>query len=203
MSLRPLARRRSGGAVHAHRQEDAAHRALEHQRHARQDTRAAAGAGCVVARCGDVAGDDADGDFPALRTPKFTFQKIRLADISLSTASIELDLGVDNEHASNLWFTNFDYGLGLNGATVASGLIDDLGEVAGASTGEASAASIGTLTLPIEIDLFSLGSAGVDIYNALVNNEPLNVDLVAATDVDTPFGVVTLSIDESGDVSID
>ncbi len=145
----------------------------------------------------------ADGDFPALRRPKFSFQKIRLADISLTSASIELDLGVDNEHESNLWFTNFDYSIGLDGTTVASGLVDDLGEVAGVSSAEASAASLGTLTLPIDIDLLSLGAAGVDIYQALVNNQPLNLNLAAATDVDTPFGVVTLAIDETGDVSIE
>ena len=146
----------------------------------------------------------ADGDFPALRRPKFSFQKIRLADISFTEASIELDLGVDNEHESNLWFTNFDYNIGFDGNTVASGLVADLGGVDGASSGEVSAASsIGTLTLPIVIDLLSLGAAGVDIYQALTNNEPLSLDLTAATDVDTPFGVVTLAIDETGDVSIE
>ncbi len=146
---------------------------------------------------------NADGDFPALRRPKFSFQKIRLADLSLSTASIELDLGVDNEHESNLWFTNFDYSLGLDGSTVASGLVADLGGVDGAASGDVSAASIGTLTLPIDIDLLSLGAAGVEIYQALANNEPLNLNLAAATDVDTPFGVVTLAIDGTGNVSIE
>ncbi|MFT5681931.1 MAG: LEA14-like dessication related protein [Myxococcota bacterium] len=146
---------------------------------------------------------DAGGDFPALRRPKFSFEKIRLANLSLSTASIELDLGVDNEHESNLWFTNFDYSLGLDGTTIASGLIDDLGGVDGVASGEASAASIGTLTLPIDIDLLSLGVAGVEIYQALANNQPLNLNLAAATDVDTPFGVVTLAVDESGNVSVE
>ena len=111
---------------------------------------------------------------------------------------------MDNEHASNLFFTNFDYELGLDGNTVASGLIDDLGEVVGASSAdEASASSIGTLTLPISIDLLNLGTAGVYIYNALVNKEPLNIELAAATDVDTPFGVMTLAVDETGSVSIE
>ena len=149
---------------------------------------------------------NAGGDFPALRRPKFSYNKIKVADISLSGATLDLKLNVDNEHASNLWFTNFDYDLGLNGATIASGVVADLGEVAGASidaSGEASAAAASTLTLPIELDFADLGAVGVELYSALTGNGSLNLDLAAATDVDTPFGVVTLAIDESGDVSIE
>ncbi len=145
----------------------------------------------------------AGGGFPALRTPQFSFQGIRLASLDYETASIEIDLGVENEHESSLWFTNFDYDLGIDGVTVASGLISDLGEVAGTSAEASAAASVGTLTLPVDIDLWSLGSAATDIYNALAGNSALNLDLSASTDVDTPFGVVALSVDETGDISID
>jgi len=143
----------------------------------------------------------ADGDFPALRTPKFSFDALNVTNASLDTLSLSLDLGVQNEHASALWFTNFDYNINVDGATVASGLVADLGSVAGVSPG-ASVASTGTLSLPIDIDLLSLGTGGIALYDTVMNGEALNLNMNAATDVDTPFGIVTLAIDETGQPSI-
>lgn len=133
----------------------------------------------------------ADGGFPALRTPKFTFSKVRVDEINWTDATIGIDLNVDNEHASNLLFQNFDYNVKLAGEDVGTGFLADLGEVSGAETG--------VLTIPLTIDFLSAGTA---IYDAL-SGDQITVGLSAATDVDTPFGVVPLSIDESGQVDVD
>lgn len=135
---------------------------------------------------------DASGNFPALRTPTFGFEALRVQEVGLTSATLALDLAVDNDHASTLDFTNFDYQFRLEGEDVGEGSVAELGAVDGANTG--------TLTLPLEI---SYGSAGYAIYEMLIEGDGnVGVGLSAATDVDTPFGVVPLSVNESGQVSL-
>jgi LEA14-like dessication related protein len=133
----------------------------------------------------------ADGGFPALRTPKFTFNKVRVDELTWSDATIGVDLNVDNDHASNLIFQNFDYRLKIAGEEVGTGFLADLGTVSGADTG--------VLTIPLTIDFLSSGTA---IYEALTNDS-VSLGLSAGTEVDTPFGIVPLDIDESGRVNVD
>jgi LEA14-like dessication related protein len=136
---------------------------------------------------------DEGGEFPAPRTPKFSFKKVRVTrlDVFTQTADIEVDLGVDNEHGSSLFFENFDYDLSLGGTRVAQGLIANLGEADGdAETG---------MSIPASIDLLNTGGA---VWDALNGNGNLRVGLNATTDVDTPFGLLPLSLDESGDVEV-
>ena len=134
---------------------------------------------------------DAGGDFPALRTPKFTPQKVRVQNLDFSGATLALDLAVDNEHESNLIFEQFDYQLSLEGSSLASGLVDNLGTVDGATEG--------TLTLPFDV---SFADAGAGLYDALTGGDKIDVGIGAGMDVDTPFGVIPLSIDETGKVSL-
>lgn len=134
---------------------------------------------------------DAEGDFPALRSPGITYDRLRVDELSLSGATIELDLDIDNDHASNLMFNNFDYQLSLNGTDVGVGFLDLLAEVDGASSE--------TVSVPLELDFVDVGTA---IYSALTENS-VKVGLDAVTEVDTPFGVVPLAIDQSGNVQID
>ncbi len=133
---------------------------------------------------------NAEGGFPALRTPSFAYDKIRVDELGLTSATLALDLGVTNEHESSLIFENFDYALKLSGTSVADGVVDNLGEVLGAETG--------TLTIPFQIDFLDAGTA---IYDAITSGE-VQVGLQAATDVDTPFGIIPLSVDESGQVNV-
>lgn len=135
---------------------------------------------------------ETEGNFPALRTPNFAFSALRIDDVGLTSATLALDLDVDNDHASNLDFTNFDYSFALEGYDVGSGAVAQLGTVDGADTG--------TLTLPMEI---SYGSAGYAIYEILVGGDSkVNIGLSAATDVGTPFGIVPLDVSKSGKVSL-
>lgn len=134
---------------------------------------------------------DESGDFPALRTPKFSFKKVKVKNVDLlsQTATIDIVLDVDNPHQSTLFFDDFDYGIKFNGVDVASGLVRQLGDVEGGTTG--------TETLPITIDLLSVGTT---VVNAIVNKDQLRVGLDATTNVDTPFGLVPLDIVEAADM---
>jgi LEA14-like dessication related protein len=141
---------------------------------------------------------DEDGDFPAVRTPQFTLQSARVAsfDPTNLTSTLEIGLGVTNEHASSLFFERFAYELKMQGSPVADGEISVLGEVFGAA---ATGSTEGTLTLPVVIDL---ANVSVGVYNAIVNKEEIVFGLGAEMDVDTPFGLMPLSIDENGNLEI-
>lgn len=135
---------------------------------------------------------DAGGDFPALRTPSFSFDALRVDEVGLSSATLALDLAVDNDHASTLDFTDFSYAFELEGYDVGSGTVPELGAVDGANTG--------ILTLPLEIEY---GGAGYAIYEILVGGaDNVNIGLAASSEVLTPFGTVPLAIDKSGRVSL-
>jgi LEA14-like dessication related protein len=136
---------------------------------------------------------DEDGQFPAVRTPKLTFKKLRVAGIDWTgTAAVKLDFDVENEHASTLIFNNLDYDVALGGQHVGHGLIPQFGSVEGATTK--------TMTIPIDVNIIDVGS---QVWQVLSGNGNLNVGLKATTDVDTPFGVLPLSIDQNGDVNVE
>jgi hypothetical protein len=136
---------------------------------------------------------DEGGDFPALRTPKFRFKNLRATnlDIFTQTASLELDLGVDHEQAATMFFDSFDYGVTLGGRPLASGLVN---------TFSVESQQEGGLTLPIQVNLLT---AGATIVSAITGGGPIDIGLAAAMDVDTPFGIVPLAIDQTGNLNID
>jgi len=133
------------------------------------------------------------GSFPALRTPRFSLLDLRADKVNLldQTAEIEVDFGVDNDHGSTLIFEAFSYDLSLGGRKVADGTLQSLGSVEGAT--------VQTFTLPAEIDLVGVGTS---VVNALLGQGNLRVGLDADMDVTTPFGVLPLHIDETGELSV-
>jgi LEA14-like dessication related protein len=138
---------------------------------------------------------DAGGSFPALRTPQISLNALRATKVDLftQTASLELDLGIDNDHFSTLFFNSLDYDLKLGGTSVADGLIADLAEVDGANSE--------TIVLPINVNLLNVGST---VVNALTGNGKIDVKLAATVDVLTPFTdlPIPLSIDEAGNLTV-
>jgi LEA14-like dessication related protein len=142
---------------------------------------------------------DADGDFPALRKPSISLKKLRVRNLSWSEINLDLVMYVDNDHASNLIFNRFSYDLNLGGNSVISGLVDDLAEtVHGEEVEEGSRNK--RIRLPITIDSVSAISS---LWSVLQNGQRLRADFSAVTDVDTPFGLMELNIDETGDVDVE
>lgn len=140
---------------------------------------------------------DAGGDFPALRKPDFSFKTIEVGDIGLDSANFDLVLNVDNEHASNLRFTRFDYALDLGSGTLLEGVSDNLDElIHGVDAGNENK----ELRIPIRVDTLQAVSTVVGL---LSGSSGLGIDFQAITDVDTPFGMVELALDEQGNVTIE
>ncbi len=136
---------------------------------------------------------DAGGDFPALRTPEIELGRLRLDELSLTGATLELDLEIDNDHGSTVWLENFDYALSLEGIEVGNGLIGDFASVDGASSY--------TVGLPLEVNFIDAGTA---VYQALTGGDPINVKIEAGTDVITPFDeyILPLDISKSGRLTL-
>jgi LEA14-like dessication related protein len=131
-----------------------------------------------------------EGDFPALRTPKITLGQLRFDGAGGDRADFSLDFDIDNDHGSNLLFQNLDFEMKFAGTKVGAGVVEELGEVPGASSQ--------TFSIPFSVDYLD----AIDAIAAAASGEKLRVDMVADMDVDTPFGLVPLTVDEEGDVSV-
>ncbi|MFT5583592.1 MAG: LEA14-like dessication related protein [Cognaticolwellia sp.] len=131
------------------------------------------------------------GDFPAPRKPGVSLNSLKVQDISFSGADLNLRLDVDNSHGSALGLAALDYDLSLAGIDLGSGYIADLGRVDGDSQTR--------LAIPVHVDF--LGGAAA-LYSVL-QGEKLDVDLRATLDVDTPFGVLPLTVNEFGQVNVE
>ncbi|MBX2803090.1 MAG: LEA type 2 family protein [Myxococcales bacterium] len=128
------------------------------------------------------------GDFPALRTPKLSIQGARVPQFNITTATLEIDLGVDNPHGTSLLFDGFAFDLALNDRSVSSTAVpfDVPGD------------SVSTISIPVEVQVVDLGLA---LFGALTTGQPLDLGMSATVDVTTPFGVLPLTIDETGNLA--
>lgn len=135
----------------------------------------------------------AGGRFPALRTPRIDLGRLRVGrvDVLRGTADVALDVAVDNDHASNLDLQAGRYTLRLAGRDVADGVLPALGAVEGASTR--------TVSVPMTVDLVRAGAGVVDL---LTRGGRVDAGFDATLDVGTPFGILPLTVDETGDIEV-
>jgi LEA14-like dessication related protein len=137
----------------------------------------------------DVAMDE-DGEFPALRKPAVRLSDLRMGGVTGSEVGATLDLDVDNDHGSPLGLANLDFDVRLGGTRVGGGALADAGVIDGASHR--------TVSLPMALDLVGAASA----IAAAATGGSVDLGLGASLDVDTPFGVVPLTLDEQGNVRV-
>lgn len=143
---------------------------------------------------------DADGAFPALRRPNFSFQKLRVMSASLSAVELSLVFDVENDHASNLIFQRFSYDLDIGGSSTISGVADNLEEIIHGIDEEGAEDTNRKLRIPITIDSLSVISS---LWSVFSGGGQLDLGFSAVSDVDTPFGLVALNIDETGNVDVE
>lgn len=137
----------------------------------------------------DVSFDE-QGDFPALRVPKFNLGKLHVNAVDTSAVEFGLDVGIDNDHGSALDFADVGFSLEFGGVQVGDGELDETIAVDGATERQVS--------LPFRVDYRDAADALV----ALASGEKLDVQLDVNTNVDTPFGVLPLHIDQTGNIEV-
>lgn len=133
---------------------------------------------------------DESGEFPALRKPRVALGDLTLGGVRGTELAAALDIEVDNDHGSALGLQNLDFGVRAYGEDLGGGSLEDGGEVPGASTR--------TVSLPLGLDLVAAAQA----VAAAASGERVRLGLDAAVDVDTPFGLVPLIIDETGSITV-
>jgi LEA14-like dessication related protein len=133
------------------------------------------------------------GDFPVIQAPKVAIRGVSVGKLDLlrQSATISIDLGLTHKGGSAIDFSGFDYAIKLGGRKVAEGLIADLATV---PPGTERAVAI-----PIQINLLEVGAT---IVEAITRKTKIGVELDATVGIATPFGLVPLSIDETGQIKV-
>ena len=143
---------------------------------------------------------DAGGDFPALRRPKFSFDKLRVKNLSWSEVGLTLVLDVENEHASNLIFQRFSYDITLGGDSAIAGIVDNLEETIYGVDEQETGNTNRKLHIPLTIQSLDVIT---NLWSIFTSGGRLNLGLSAISDVDTPFGLMELEIDETGNIDVE
>ena len=141
---------------------------------------------------------DAAGAFPALQKPSISFDALNVRELSFSGAALDLVLDVDNAHASNLTFQRFEYDLKIAGSSLIEGIVDDLDAMVHGLS-DSTATPNRQLVIPIELRSASLIAS---LWDVLTSGGRPSISLDALTDVETPFGLVELAVNENGQVEV-
>lgn len=136
---------------------------------------------------------DADGTMPVIRPPKFSFNTIRVENLAplKNTATLAVVLDVANRGGATIQLKDVDYALNLNQKRIANGAVAQLGAVSGQSQQ--------TVTVPINFTLTELGSGLIEL---ITNRGQVSAKWHADLTVDTPFGGVPLTVDETGKIKL-
>jgi LEA14-like dessication related protein len=132
---------------------------------------------------------DAEDDFPALRIPKVQLGTLKLQNADLSTANFQLSFDVDNDHASAIDLHDMDFNLNIAGLKTG-GTMEKVGDVPGATTD--------TFNIPFGVDY----ADAINAIGAIASGQKLNAKMDADVQVDTPFGTLPLTIDQTGDIKV-
>lgn len=137
----------------------------------------------------DINFDEA-GNFPALRIPKIKLGKLHINQFTGSNLDLGLDIDVDNDHESTLDFQDIGFAMKVAGVNIGSGALSEPLSVEGATSR--------TVQLPISINVLDAATAAA----AILGGGAVNVEVGVDSNVDTPFGVLPLHMDQTGNVTV-
>ncbi len=135
-----------------------------------------------------------EGGIPLLKLPKISVTGLKLKNLSLTSASFELETKLENPNSLNLILNQFQYNLKINGRNWLNGVKNQAQAMNSKSTQP--------LLIPFSINFLEIGQS---VYQAIVNNETLNYNFsgkinvgssdLLLTKMDIPFltnGSITL-----------
>ena len=134
------------------------------------------------------------GDLPLVKLPDIAVQQLKIKQLSLTGAKLELELRLKNANAFALLPQSLEYELLINGQPWASGLGVNLAQVT--AKGEAA------ITLPLTLDFNQIGQT---VTRAFASREPLNYRLRGKLGVGSAlplFDNVTIPLDGAGVIDI-
>ncbi len=97
------------------------------------------------------------GDFPIPEMPAVSLRSLDVQQLTMSGASLLLQLEVDNPNSFSLLLNKLNYNLKLNGYDVGGGLVDKAVNI--------KQDGRGTVSLPVSLDF---AQAGMGLYSALL-----------------------------------
>ena len=110
------------------------------------------------------------GDFPVPRMPQVKLRSLDVQKLSMSGASLLMQLQVDNPNAFSLLLDKLDYHLKLNGFDVGGGRVDKSLNV--------KQGGQGVIGLPVSLDF---AQTGMGLYKALLGGG-IDYDLSGSVD---------------------
>jgi LEA14-like dessication related protein len=123
------------------------------------------------------------GSLPLVKLPRVTLNGLRVKDLSLMGATVEIVLGVDNPNAFDLALKRVDYALDINGASWATGRTQRTDSVARKQRGE--------LRIPVTLDFLRIGSG---IYDIVSGSSQVSYKLSGSLDVGTSLPLLRQAI---------
>jgi LEA14-like dessication related protein len=115
-----------------------------------------------------------EGSFPVLRAPRLQVVSLRLNEISLSGASLDLDLELINRNSFKVFVESLEYRFQVDGRDWASGMRQERVRIPDNNSAR--------LTIPIELDF---GAVGRGVYQLILGGERLQYALKANIEVGT------------------
>ena len=134
------------------------------------------------------------GSLPLPKIPKVKFDDMKLDNLSLSGADLNIKIIVENPNAFDITLNNFNYDLNVDGKEWAKSVSSDKINVP--KKGE------NVLTIPVSIDFFTMGSAA---YNAITSSKPLDYKLKGMMNIDTSLPImknVNVPLERAGKIKI-
>jgi LEA14-like dessication related protein len=117
---------------------------------------------------------ETEGTFPILRAPRLQVMSLRLNEISLSGASLALDLELINRNSFKIFVESLEYRFQVDGRDWASGMHQQRVRILENNSAR--------LTIPLNLDF---GALGRGVYQIILGGERLQYALKVNVDVST------------------
>ncbi len=134
------------------------------------------------------------GTLPVIKMPKINLGSLKLANLSLTKADFEVELGIENPNSFGLNLNNFNYNLELNGLTAIGGKLAQEVDISDKSSSK--------VVLPFSVNLLQLGAAA---KKAIVDGESFEYSLNGNANVGSSlplFKPSNFSFDRDGLISL-
>lgn len=134
------------------------------------------------------------GSVPNLKLPRISLSGIKLDNIGFTSASLKVNLMVDNPNTLGFSTSNFNYNLTVNGKNWVSGLLEAPLQI--------EKKQKQTVSIPVKLDFMQMGSA---VYQLLTGNNSLNYELTGKADFKSDLEFLkafTLPIQKNGTINL-